>query len=238
MRKRIHGQSVQCTIPPMKNGIIAMTVLAVTVATAIGQQSTSVKKTSEKSFYWKASEVQELGPKDKIRVTKVLAPAERTALMEAIAAQIEPGTKAIDINSNKQLSEAVADTRVKPVNLSDDGIPEFVAQASGGKFCSPTGNCTIWVFQLSGNGYKLILKRAAVQTFAIRSTRTNGFNDLVLGQHGSASEQTLYLYRFIDGRYSKDACYEALWEQLVGDEWQELNEPAITPCKSDDTKKR
>jgi len=58
----------------------------------------------------------------------------------------------------------------------------------------PNRELRLLVFMRSGSGYKLILDKGAVQTFAISSRRTNGFNDLVLGQHGSAYERDLFVY--------------------------------------------
>src|ERR1035438_9964183 len=110
-------------------------------------------------------------------------------------------------------------------------MPEVIAQPSDRESCSPTGNCTFLVFMRSGRGYRLLLKRIAIQTFAVRPARTNGFKDLVLGQHGSATEKELFLYHFVDRRYRKVACFDANWTRLVGDELEELKEPLITPCK-------
>jgi hypothetical protein len=122
------------------------------------------------------------------------------------------------------------ETRVTLVDLNGDGISEIIAQGSDEEPCTLTGNCALWVFMRSGNGYKLILERGAIQTFGICSSRTNGFKDLVLGQHGSAFEQTLYIHRFANGRYDKKSCYDERFERLMGDEVQQLEEPDITPC--------
>ena len=81
-----------------------------------------------------------------------------------------------------------ADTRVRVVDLNGDGVPEVISQASG-DICSPTGNCPFWVFQKAGTQYRLILEKGAVQDFTIQPTQTSGYFDLVLGMHGSATEQ-------------------------------------------------
>ncbi len=167
---------------------------------------------------------------DRLSEIKTISPVERAALIKAISIQLRPGSKIWNSSSEKKLLQAVMETRVTLVDLNGDGISEVIAQASDEKSCSPTGNCAFWVFMRSGNGYKLILEKGAVQTVGICSSRTNGFNDLVLGQHGSASEQTLYIYRFANGRYGKKLCYDVRFERLVGDEVQELEEPDITPC--------
>lgn len=124
-----------------------------------------------------------------------------------------------------------ADTRVRLVDLNGDGVPEVISQASG-DICSPTGNCPFWVFQKTGAKYRLILEKWAVQDFTVQPTQTNGYFDLVLGMHGSATEQGLFLYQFRDGRYRKAGCYDANWTYLGKDgEYHDLKQPRITPCK-------
>lgn len=148
---------------------------------------------------------------------------ERASLRNALAKQFEG-----DPQAEKQAGE----TRIKLVDLNGDGVSEVIAQAVGNVNCSPTGNCLFRAFQKTAFGYKAILEKGAVQSFTIQSTRTNGYLDLVLGMHGSATEQTLYLYQFRQGKYQRTACYEANWEYLdKNDEIHELKEPRITPCR-------
>jgi hypothetical protein len=215
----------------MKPAIVAIALLAFMPTTLRGQQPTPVAKVHKDPFHWLVEGTQELSGDNRVGVTTALAPDQRTSLIEAIFALLRPGKKIGDANSEKKLMELVANVRVKIVDLNGDGVPDVIAQASDDMFCSPTGNCTIWVFMRSNQGYRLILERNAVQTFAIRPTRTNGFNDLVLRQHGSAFESGLFFYRYINGQYRQQACYNASWERLVGDEWQELKKPVITPCE-------
>jgi len=82
----------------------------------------------------------------------------------------------------------------------------------------------------SADGLKLILNRGAVQTFAVEDSINNGLHDLLLGMHGSATEQGLFVYGLIDGSYKRTACYKASWTRLVDDEVKELEEPDIQPC--------
>ena len=124
-----------------------------------------------------------------------------------------------------------AATRVKLVDLNGDGTPEIIAQGIG-DVCSPTGNCPFWVFQKVASGYKVVLEKGAVQSFTVQPTRSNGYFDLVLGMHGSATEQGLYLYQFGQGRYRSIACYYANWSYLDDNgRVRELKEPRITPCR-------
>jgi hypothetical protein len=211
----------------MQFAIVGLTLLAVT---ANGQQPASTAKPHQESLRWLVEGAQDLGGEDRIDVTKALSPDERAALIDVISVQLRPGRKIADAPSEKNLLDAVKETRVKLIDLNGDGIPEVIAQASDNESCSPTGNCPIWVFMRSGRGYRLILERNAIQTFAIRPTRTNGFNDLVLGQHGSAFERDLFIYRFANGKYHKNACYDANWVSMDGDERHELKNPIVTPC--------
>jgi hypothetical protein len=76
------------------------------------------------------------------------------------------------------------------------------------------------------------LEKGAVQDFTIQPTQTNGYFDLVLGMHGSATEQSLFLYQFRDGRYRRTGCYDANWTYLGKDgEYHHLKQPRITACK-------
>jgi hypothetical protein len=211
----------------MRFAIVGLVLLAVT---ANGQQSAPTAKPHQKSLRWLVEGSQELNGEDRIEVTKALSPDERAALIGVISEQLRPGRKIGDAPLGKNLVDAVKETRVKLIDLNGDGIPEVIAQASDNESCSPTGNCTIWVFARSGQGYRLILERNAIQTFAIRPTRTNGFKDLVLRQHGSAFESDLFIYRFANGKYHKNACYDANWVSMDGDERHELKDPIITPC--------
>lgn len=207
-----------------------MFLLTSMLVLASGQQPSSVSNPHKASFDWLFEGTQWLDEKDQIKAIKDLTLKERKALIEAISVLIRPGSKIGSATSEKKLLNDVNATRVKLVDLNGDGIPEVIAQGYGEESCSPTGNCDFWVFMRSGNGYKLILETDTVQTFAIISKRTNGFNDLILRQHGSAYESVALVYRFADGKYRLGPCYNVNFERLVGGEVQELEEPDITPC--------
>jgi hypothetical protein len=187
------------------------------IVVSAAQQPTA-KRTP--GFQWNSKESQEA--RDTVRASKGISPAERAMLLNALAARFkgDPNPK----------SEA-EDTRVRLVDLNGDGVPEVISQASG-DICSPTGNCPFWAFQKTGTQYRLILEKGAVQDFTIQPTQTNGYFDLVLGMHGSATEQGLFLYQFRDGRYRRAGCYDANWTYLGKDgEYHNLKQPRITPCK-------
>jgi hypothetical protein len=112
-----------------------------------------------------------------------------------------------------------------------------IAQAFGPKAgCGATGNCPIWVFMKTANSYQLLLDTrdkegiGGIELLTVEETRTNGFNDLVLAAHDSASEKTLFVYRYRNGQYRESACYDADWQSWDGGEIHFLKQPVITKC--------
>jgi hypothetical protein len=160
--------------------------------------------------------------------SKTLSPKDRAALIDALVAQFRPSVSKM---SDQEVREFVAtQIRVKAVDLGGHGPTEYLALSSDHEGCSPTGNCEAWVFKQTKDGYSKILHRTATQTFTIQPTITNGFHDLVLGQHGSATDAGLTLYRFDGAKYRRLACYDANCEYLGKDgEYHSLKEPRITP---------
>lgn len=183
-----------------------------------------------KGFHWDSSKSEELTWRESISRSKTLSAKERDGLIKAVASQFRPFISDMGIESEQQLREVAAQTRIKAVDLSGKGVGEFVAQSVGDRSCSPTGNCEFWVFRQNGDKYSVILHRIATQTFTIQPTLTNGFHDLVLGQHGSATEQGLTLYRFDGSKYQRITCYDADWSFLGKDgEYHTRKEPHLTP---------
>ena len=182
---------------------------------------------ASQEFYWNWRDSQELNADQSLRNAK-LSLYQKKAIARAIAKQLRPLMFDFEIKSEGQLQKAALDTRVKMIDLNNDGVPEVVAQGMAG--CSPTGNCMLWIFQKSPRGYRLLLKGEA-QTFTIQPTTTGGFRDVVLSMHGSATDSSLTEYQYIDGVYRDVGCYEASWKVLEGDNERELKEPRITSCR-------
>jgi hypothetical protein len=216
----------------MKASRTLISVLFALCWSAVGQQASSTTPRSKPVFQWDIDHIEELDAKDAISLSKHLTATERGALIRIIAGRLAryngegmPGPK----HNWRQLAE---ETRIKLVDLNGDGQLDVIAQAVGDDSgCSPTGNCPIWVFLKSGPTYKLILGRNAIQTFTIQQTRTNGFRDLILGMHSSATEEEGFLYQFRNGRYTKIACNDVNWERLVNGELVDLKKPDTTPCR-------
>jgi hypothetical protein len=179
---------------------------------------------SAQSFHWDSEGSHELVRKNAIRFSKELSPGDRSLLLHAIAARLRPN---LDIHSEKQLLDAAADTRIELVDLDKDGKLEVIAQSWADETCGATGNCLFWIFKKTDRGYKTILNGGA-QVFTVEETSTNGFRDITLGLHDSATRSELHPYRFGDGRYRKRGCFDANWVKEIGG--PTLKKPIITPC--------
>ncbi|MCU1299643.1 MAG: hypothetical protein JWO91_3921 [Acidobacteriaceae bacterium] len=185
-----------------------------------------------KGFHWDWRKSQELTSEDSFSQSNTLSLGERTALIKAAASQLRPLMSRLNVDSEPQLQQLAAQTRINPLDLSGKGVEEFVLQGSDDRSCSPPGNCPFWILRRNRNEYSVILHRMATQTLTIQPTITNGFHDIVLGMHGSPTQQGLTLYRFDGSRYRPRGCYEANWQILgKGEEIRRLKEPRITPCE-------
>jgi hypothetical protein len=221
----------------VKHSVIGIAFFLVTVACATGQNPASQESKSG-HFYWSERKAHELDYKRTIRNSPDLIPLERTALLKTVAALIRPFMADLEIGSEQELRKIAGDTSIEFIDLNGDGTPEVIAQAFGIKAgCGATGNCPIWVFMKTANGYQLLLDTrndkkgvGGYQLITVADTRTNGFNDLVLAAHDSASEKTLIVYRYKNGLYRESACYGANWESWVNGDFHMLKQPVITKC--------
>ena len=127
--------------------------------------------------------------------------------------------------------ERLEQTRVEFIDLNSDGFPEVIAHLSGDA-CSPTGNCPLYVLRKTGKNYRVILEKQAAQSIFVQKTRSNGYSDVVVRMHGSATETGLFVYQFRQGRYWRTHCYDESFTYIGKDgEEHELEEPRITPCR-------
>lgn len=218
-------------MPAVKLPVITTALFLAALPLCSGQRPADVPSPSNRGFHWDPDQSQELDVKDTITRVKGLGEADRNALIEIIEAQLQRNMGDEGGGSMQQWRAPAAQTQIKLVDLNGDGVPEVIAQGVGDDACcSPTGNCPIWVFMKTKPGYKVLLRANSIQTFTIQRTKTNRFRDLVLAMHGSAFDQGLYLYRYSNGKYRNTACYNASWRRRVGDDYQDLKHPDVTPC--------
>jgi hypothetical protein len=113
--------------------------------------------------------------------------------------------------------------------LSSSLLGGLAIKGGGGCFCSVTGNCAFWIYQLKNGKYRLVLSRGSVQTFGFLKSQTHGYPDLVTWSHGSATMSPARLFRFDGNRYVASGGWDVEFEYL-GDDGQIVkpDEPRIT----------
>jgi hypothetical protein len=191
---------------------------------ALGQKKQEA--TGGGDFHWDSDDNKELTANESLSNAKI-GEADKRAIAMAIIRQLYPRRKNVTPEAQAKFLKAALATRVEMTDLNGDGVAEVVAQGMGDEDCSPTGNCPLWIFQKVGNEYRLVL-RSFGQSFTIQKTNTNGYRDVVISMHDSATESELKEYQFSGGMYRKVGCFDAEWEIPEGDEVQQSKEPRIT----------
>ena len=156
-----------------------------------------------------------------------LSEDERAALKAALSAEIDPLRR--DLAEEWQAPVF----RIKLLDLNGDHIPEVIVEAFGPPiWCGATGNCRFWVFRKSSKTYESLLVREDFDSylgFAVMQNHSSGYPDLVFNQHQSAYQQSLFVYKFRNGKYRVSGCYEANWDR--GDNAPASKVPIVTKCQ-------
>lgn len=179
------------------------------------------------NFHWNWNDAQSLRPAQSLRNAQMSA-GDKSAIAKALEAEIRPYLSDAGDDSQDRLEQEALRTRIKLIDLNEDGTPEVIAQSMVA--CGASGNCPFWILQKDSSGYKLLLDDNA-ETFTIQTTRTNGYSDIVLALHDSAFEQTLDVYHYSGGAYKgTPGCYSATVAVLEGGAIRKLAEPRIKAC--------
>lgn len=189
-------------------------MVALLVPACFAQESTA-----REDFRWNAGDAQELNWNQTIAKSE-LTKREKTELITAIRAQIGEDRPAAHLDQ----------TQIELIHLNDSKRHEVIAQATGEDLCSPTGNCSLWVFKHGRKGYQVVLDGIA-QTFTIQPTITHGWHDIVLGMHGSAFETQLTVYKYDGKAYTSTACYMAIFKDEKDGTKNDDDKAQITDCR-------
>lgn len=189
-------------------------------------------------FVWDWRHAQELDYERTLAKSTALTAADKAALRLAIVRLVpKDASTYLGKSRTSVLKELFESLRVLTVDLNEDGVAEVIVQPSDpGYWCGATGNCTFWIFQKINGRFEPILDsrlgngNGAVETFNILPEKTLGYSDLVLGTHDSASEKSLFVYRFDGRKYQPHECYDADWQVSDGKEIGYSEEPTITRC--------
>lgn len=162
--------------------------------------------------------------KSSVRLSTLPA-AEQSSVNSAIQhwyRQFE--SKAKDRSVNALGDASVATVRLGPAHEND----LILTDRAG---CSPTGNCSIFVMRPVKDRYRVVLEGIG-QTFTVMRARANGFQNIEIRMHGSATMSAIKVYKFNGTRYLRSGCYDENFEVLdsAGNS-RELKKPQITPCQ-------
>ena len=121
------------------------------------------------------------------------------------------------------------DASVATIRLGPSDEPDLVVTDDSG--CSPTGNCSIFVLRPTKDEYRVALE-ATGQIITATPARANGFRNIKVRMHGSATMSEIKIYRFNGIRYVRSGCYNESFEEIDKDgNVQELDTPRMTPCQ-------
>src|SRR5260370_28590249 len=115
------------------------------------------------------------------------------------------------LESDKSLERRriVRDFRIDRIQLTPDDKIQYIIEGWGPCVCGTTGNCPVWVLEKRVEGFKVLLSNGGYggfNGFSIEATSTNGYNDIILRSHDSASSYDLYVYRFSKTGYKLFQC--------------------------------
>ncbi|MGB8888081.1 MAG: hypothetical protein WCC87_15220 [Candidatus Korobacteraceae bacterium] len=160
--------------------------------------------------------------------TSKLKEADRTALIDAITARLQKPMSDRGYTDDR-IREVASIVRIRMVDLGGKAGPVVLASSISMEGGCDGSNCPLWIFQNSPDGYVSLLDTVAA-SYTLQPDSTNGFSDIVTMRHVSASESTLTLYRFDQGKYVDSGCYTATWPPPKDGE---IQNPEISPCKTD-----
>jgi len=184
-------------------------------------------------FEWNFRNQQVIGRSDSsLGNTSRLSEGQRNELIDAVVLRLQK-PMAEHGYDDQRIREIASTTRLRFVDL-DDGKPVIFATSLGIEGgCDALNNCPLWIFRQDGDGYVSMLDSFGA-SYTVQPDKNDGFADLVIARHTSASETTLTLYRYSDGRYQDAGCYKAVF---LPPKDGEIQDPEVNPCKADEPAK-
>lgn len=99
------------------------------------------------------------------------------------------------------------------IDFNGDGAKEIKIRGKYSNFCGATGNCSEWIYaknKKSGK-YRMILSTGG-EYFHIWKAKTNGYQDIYVKTHDSASSSYNMIYKFDGKVYKERKCwFEDFW---------------------------
>ena len=155
-------------------------------------------------------------------------PAEKQLAINAAARRWGAQFKSSVTDDNQESFNR--DTSVETVHLGGPEEADLVLIDPSS--CSVTGNCSILVLRPVKNRYRVVLDGIG-QTYKLGRVRRNGFQNIELVMHGSATMYRVKVYKFNGSRYFRSGCYDMNFTVLDSEgNVQDLDKPRMTPCRN------
>jgi hypothetical protein len=112
------------------------------------------------------------------------------------------------VNSGLEVYDCAKMFETEEIDLNKDGIKEIKIRGKFGNFCGATGNCSEWIFgkKKESTTYKLLLKSGG-EHFHVRKSSTNGYRNIYITTHDSASSSYHIIYKFSGKKYQENKCW-------------------------------
>jgi hypothetical protein len=112
------------------------------------------------------------------------------------------------VNTTSKVYDCAQMFETEKIDLNKDGIKEIKIRGIFGNFCGATGNCSEWIFGRTRKSakYKLLLKSGG-EYFHVRKSSTNGYKDIYITTHDSASSSYHMIYKFSGKIYQENKCW-------------------------------
>lgn len=124
-----------------------------------------------------------------------------------------PGSILKDVKANPDdcLNPAPQETtKLDAYQLSKRGLVLIAVWGRSSCFCSPTGNCSFWLYRSRGGKKELLLQTDMVSQFGFLRSTTKGLPDLVLWSHDSAQRFPGSLWKFSGAEYVSECSWEVV----------------------------
>jgi hypothetical protein len=97
--------------------------------------------------------------------------------------------------------------------IETKGVGLIAVRGGGPCDCSPTGNCSFWVYRSVGDRFVLILVSSMVHHFGFLKFEQYGLPDIVVWSHGSAFESGARLWQFNGKKYVERCSWDAVFRE-------------------------
>jgi hypothetical protein len=99
---------------------------------------------------------------------------------------------------------------VKKRDINGDRQPEYFIEIYSGGLCGALANCPDWVYQKTGDSYKLLL-RTFGRELTPEKTSTNKYIDLRSTGGDSATQDSFSIFKFNGEKYKATNCYSRVF---------------------------